>query len=127
MAFKENGGLGVNGLFVVNRAVLFKWLWRFFKEPNSLWGQVIKVIHGYDGNLNISTPSYRSTGAYILASIHKLKSKGVHLLSYYQRIVANGESTMFGKDTWLDNAPLMTRFPSYFYWNQISKCRLQRN
>lgn len=69
---------------------------RFFKEPDdSLWGQVIKVIHDYDGNLNISTPSYKSIWTDILAYIHQLKSKGVHLLSYYKRIVSNGESTIF--------------------------------
>ena len=82
----------------INRAILFKYVWRFLKEPNSLRGPVIKAIHGYDGNLNISTP-YKSIWRYILASMHQLKSKGVHLLSYCKRMVGNGESTMFWNTT----------------------------
>ena len=46
LASKENGGLGVGSLFSFNKAMLFKWRCRFFKNPNALWVSVIKAIHG---------------------------------------------------------------------------------
>ncbi|GKB32479.1 RNA-directed DNA polymerase, eukaryota [Tanacetum coccineum] len=47
----QNGGLGVSSLFALNRALLFKWVWRFLSYQSCLWSKVIKGIHGNDGNL----------------------------------------------------------------------------
>ncbi|GJZ31550.1 hypothetical protein Tco_0576597 [Tanacetum coccineum] len=51
MASRLEGGLGVGSLFSLNRAMLFKWLWRFFHNPNALWVSVIRVLHGHSGRL----------------------------------------------------------------------------
>ena len=34
---KKVGGLGVKGLYKLNKALLGKWNWRFANERNSLW------------------------------------------------------------------------------------------
>nr|GEY18038.1 RNA-directed DNA polymerase, eukaryota [Tanacetum cinerariifolium] len=34
---KKNGGLGVSSFHAVNRALLFKWVWRFVSQDGSLW------------------------------------------------------------------------------------------
>nr|GEY20974.1 RNA-directed DNA polymerase, eukaryota, reverse transcriptase zinc-binding domain protein [Tanacetum cinerariifolium] len=45
------GGLGVSSLFALNRALMFKWVWRFFSQKNSLWVRVVKALHGEDGKI----------------------------------------------------------------------------
>nr|GEU79240.1 RNA-directed DNA polymerase, eukaryota, reverse transcriptase zinc-binding domain protein [Tanacetum cinerariifolium] len=46
LAAKDVGGLGVSSLFALNRALMFKWVWRFFSQKNSLWVRVVKALHG---------------------------------------------------------------------------------
>nr|GEY08776.1 RNA-directed DNA polymerase, eukaryota, reverse transcriptase zinc-binding domain protein [Tanacetum cinerariifolium] len=51
LAAKDVGGLGVSSLFALNRALMFKWVWRFFSQKNSLWVRVVKALHGEDGKI----------------------------------------------------------------------------
>nr|GEY77765.1 RNA-directed DNA polymerase, eukaryota [Tanacetum cinerariifolium]GEY78006.1 RNA-directed DNA polymerase, eukaryota [Tanacetum cinerariifolium] len=51
LASKEKGGLGVSILYALNRALMFKWIWRFITQRSSLWARVIKAIHGDDGKI----------------------------------------------------------------------------
>nr|GEZ81701.1 RNA-directed DNA polymerase, eukaryota [Tanacetum cinerariifolium] len=51
LASKEKDGLGVSSLYALNRALMFKWVWRFFSHSSSLWARVIKAIHGEDGKI----------------------------------------------------------------------------
>nr|GEW14889.1 RNA-directed DNA polymerase, eukaryota, reverse transcriptase zinc-binding domain protein [Tanacetum cinerariifolium] len=48
---KYVGGLGVSSLFALNRTLMFKWVWRFFFQKNSLWVRVVKALHDEDGKL----------------------------------------------------------------------------
>ncbi|GKE12159.1 RNA-directed DNA polymerase, eukaryota, reverse transcriptase zinc-binding domain protein, partial [Tanacetum coccineum] len=56
LASKEKGGLGVSSFYALNRALIFKWIWRFRTQNSSLWARVIKAIHGMDGKVGC-TPS----------------------------------------------------------------------
>nr|GEU89448.1 putative reverse transcriptase domain, ribonuclease H-like domain, aspartic peptidase domain protein [Tanacetum cinerariifolium] len=47
---KDQGGLGVASLYALNRALMLKWMWRFFANQDSPWTKVVKAIHGEDGN-----------------------------------------------------------------------------
>ncbi|GJZ28167.1 RNA-directed DNA polymerase, eukaryota [Tanacetum coccineum] len=51
LAPKEKGGLGVSSLYALNRALMFKWVWRFYSQNSSLWARVMKAIHGDDGRI----------------------------------------------------------------------------
>ena len=42
---KENGGLGIRSLYVVNMALLRKLVRRFAKEKESIWKEVIRLKH----------------------------------------------------------------------------------
>nr|GEV25079.1 RNA-directed DNA polymerase, eukaryota [Tanacetum cinerariifolium] len=48
LAHKQGGGLGVNSIYALNHALLFKWIWILRNYPNALWVQVVKAIHGED-------------------------------------------------------------------------------
>ncbi|GKD42853.1 RNA-directed DNA polymerase, eukaryota [Tanacetum coccineum] len=37
MASKKDGGLGIGSLYGFNRALLFKWKWRFMSYPSAFW------------------------------------------------------------------------------------------
>ncbi|GJS69396.1 hypothetical protein Tco_0702237 [Tanacetum coccineum] len=54
--FKDKGGLGVSSFHALNRALSFKWVWRFRTQGSSLWARVIKGIHGEDGKLEPGDP-----------------------------------------------------------------------
>nr|GEX05916.1 RNA-directed DNA polymerase, eukaryota [Tanacetum cinerariifolium] len=41
---KKNGGLGVSSFFAHNRALVFKWVWRFLTDGSSLWTHFINAI-----------------------------------------------------------------------------------
>ena len=43
---KKKSGLGVKSLSILNRALLFKWSWRFAVERESLWRLVISRKFG---------------------------------------------------------------------------------
>ncbi|GKE03346.1 hypothetical protein Tco_1395364, partial [Tanacetum coccineum] len=49
---KKNGGLGVSSFFAHNRALLFKWVWRFLTDGSSLWTHFIKAIFDNKGALD---------------------------------------------------------------------------
>nr|GEX16240.1 RNA-directed DNA polymerase, eukaryota, reverse transcriptase zinc-binding domain protein [Tanacetum cinerariifolium] len=51
LAAKDVGSLGVSSLFALNRTLMFKWVWRFFSQKNSLWVRVVKALHGEDGKI----------------------------------------------------------------------------
>ncbi|GJU85920.1 RNA-directed DNA polymerase, eukaryota, reverse transcriptase zinc-binding domain protein [Tanacetum coccineum] len=51
------GGLGVSSLYALNRALMFKWIWRFITQKTSLWARVIKAIHGDDKKIGKNSKS----------------------------------------------------------------------
>nr|GEZ89313.1 RNA-directed DNA polymerase, eukaryota, reverse transcriptase zinc-binding domain protein [Tanacetum cinerariifolium] len=74
LAAKDVGGLGVSSLFTLNRALMFKWVWRFFSQKNSLWVRVVKALHGDDGKIGKNVqPRYPSTCLNIIKEIESLK------------------------------------------------------
>ncbi|GJS52143.1 hypothetical protein Tco_0625505 [Tanacetum coccineum] len=98
LASKEKGGLGVYSYFALNRALLFKWVWRFISQDSSLWSKFIKALHETKGSFdNVTIVSRRSPWLNILREVSSLKRKGIDLLSYARRKVGNGATPCFGK------------------------------
>nr|GFA89910.1 RNA-directed DNA polymerase, eukaryota, reverse transcriptase zinc-binding domain protein [Tanacetum cinerariifolium] len=74
LAAKDVGGLGMSSLFALNRALMFKWIWRFFSQKNSLWVRVVKAFHGEDGKIGKKVqPRRNSRGRAEQAQFEKLK------------------------------------------------------
>lgn len=42
---KKEGGLGIKEMEAMNMALLSKWWWRFFTEPQLLWRRLIKALY----------------------------------------------------------------------------------
>nr|GEX15696.1 ribonuclease H-like domain-containing protein [Tanacetum cinerariifolium] len=73
---KKNGGLCVSSFFAHNRALLFKWVWRFLTDGSSLWTRFIKAIFGNKGALDThKLIPRRSLWQDVILAIHSLQSK----------------------------------------------------
>nr|GEX57522.1 RNA-directed DNA polymerase, eukaryota, reverse transcriptase zinc-binding domain protein [Tanacetum cinerariifolium] len=116
LAHKNKGGLGVNSLYALNLASIFKWIWRFLASSSSLWIKVIKSIHGNSGALDnpYSSRLKNSTWIGILKAINKLKVKGVDLMGYYKIVIGNGSTTRFWHDIWYGDICFKEKFKQLF-------------
>ncbi|GJU39538.1 RNA-directed DNA polymerase, eukaryota [Tanacetum coccineum] len=90
LASKEKGGLGVSSFFALNRALMFKWVWRFRNDSNSLRSRFIKALHGEDGRLEkLSKLSHPSEWMNIVNELYMLKNQVMDLLSLMKKKVGN--------------------------------------
>ncbi|GJZ39987.1 RNA-directed DNA polymerase, eukaryota, reverse transcriptase zinc-binding domain protein [Tanacetum coccineum] len=112
---KNKGGLGVSTLYALNRALIFKWVWRFRSYNFCLWSRVIKAIHGEDGKLDkFSYSGISSNWVDIVRDISLLKNKGIDLLGLVKKKVGNGENTKFWEETWKGDAPFKSVYPRIY-------------
>ncbi|GJX87033.1 RNA-directed DNA polymerase, eukaryota, reverse transcriptase zinc-binding domain protein [Tanacetum coccineum] len=101
MASKASGGLGVSSLFALNRALMFKWVWRFISQKNSLWARVITALHGEGGKIGkLITSTYPSIWLSIVQEVETLKRQGIDLMSFITPSLGNGLDTSFGDVPW---------------------------
>lgn len=116
MASKKDGGLGVGSLYGFNRALLYKWKWRFITSPNSLWVTIIKSIFGRDGGLCDNRPrgSSCSTWSNIIKSNFELEEKNVSLDAFVKKKVGDGNDTRFWEDKWCGDFILKDKFNRIF-------------
>nr|GEZ35079.1 RNA-directed DNA polymerase, eukaryota [Tanacetum cinerariifolium] len=108
LASKKYGGLDVSSYYEFNRAPLFKWVWRFISQDNSLWCRFITSMHG--SQLLKLSPFHSSTWNTIIQEINVLKSQGVDLISHCKIRVENGMRTQFWNDTWVGDTQLRYMF-----------------
>ncbi|GJX66168.1 RNA-directed DNA polymerase, eukaryota, reverse transcriptase zinc-binding domain protein [Tanacetum coccineum] len=101
LASKDSGGLGVSSLFALNRALMFKWVWRFVSQKNSLWARVIKALYGEDGKIGKKFhSSYPSIWLTIINEFEALKLQGIDLFSFLTPKLGNGVTTSFWDVAW---------------------------
>ncbi|GJR28522.1 RNA-directed DNA polymerase, eukaryota, reverse transcriptase zinc-binding domain protein, partial [Tanacetum coccineum] len=109
LASKDKGGLGVSSLFALNRALMFKWVWRFVTQSSSLWARVIKVLHGDDGKIGKKAKSsYPFIWLDIIHKVELFKSRGIDLVSFIHSKLGNKANTSFGR--WLSEGNLSLQF-----------------
>ncbi|GJX13795.1 RNA-directed DNA polymerase, eukaryota, reverse transcriptase zinc-binding domain protein [Tanacetum coccineum] len=99
----------------MNRGLLFKWIWRFFTQGNTLWARVIKAIHGADGRIGAnSSVGISSCWTNITQEMNSLSKKGIDLMKYMHIKVGNGDTTVFWEDKWCEEGVLKDRFPRVY-------------
>ncbi|GJW95557.1 RNA-directed DNA polymerase, eukaryota [Tanacetum coccineum] len=115
LASKDNGGLGISSLFALNRGLIFKWVWRFVSQENSLWARVIKAVHGKDGSIGVNVKNVsNSVWLNIIREINVLSEKGINLMNQLRIKLGNGEMTHFWDDNWCEGGRLKDRFPRVY-------------
>ncbi|GKA51273.1 hypothetical protein Tco_0744469 [Tanacetum coccineum] len=87
LASKKHGGLGVSSFYALNRGLLFKWVWRYISQDNSLWARVISALHG--SSSQVLSASFSSLWKSILNEVKSLKAQGVDLISHCKIRVGN--------------------------------------
>ncbi|GKE76561.1 RNA-directed DNA polymerase, eukaryota, partial [Tanacetum coccineum] len=102
------GGLGVSSFYAMNRALMFKWDWRFRTDNSSLWARFIKAMHGEDGlhgkSVKSSAPSIWLD---IIRDLNNLKNQGIDLLGLIKKKIGNGCNTSFWEDNcWRKIVPI---------------------
>nr|GEX45670.1 RNA-directed DNA polymerase, eukaryota, reverse transcriptase zinc-binding domain protein [Tanacetum cinerariifolium] len=109
----DKGGLRISSLFVLNRALMFKWVWRFLSQNTSLWANVIKSIHGDQGKIGKkATASFSSTWLDIVKEVEVLKK--TNLLSFIHKKLGNGSDTLFWEDAWHGDIAFKDLFPRVY-------------
>ncbi|GKA66550.1 hypothetical protein Tco_0766358 [Tanacetum coccineum] len=89
--------------------------WSFYNESDSLWGIVIRSIHGPQGGL-LDTSIIRSKSGpwYNIAKLRDdLQLHGIDLPSLFKIKIGNGEIAKFWLDKWLGGPSLSETFPRY--------------
>nr|GEW61420.1 RNA-directed DNA polymerase, eukaryota, reverse transcriptase zinc-binding domain protein [Tanacetum cinerariifolium] len=115
LASKEKGGLEVSSLYALNRALMMKWVWRFYSQKESLWARVIKDIYGDNGQVEkVSKAGSRSCWRNIVNEVRILSNQGIKVLDYMQIKLGNGESMAFWDDNWIGGKVLKYSFPRVY-------------
>jgi hypothetical protein len=107
----EKGGLGVKNLRLFNQSLLGKWLWRYGKERDAFWRQVVEVKYG---SLWGGWCSKHCRGAYgvgLWKGIRRGWDQFTHFISFS---VGNGARVKFWSDVWVGDSTLKGAFPDLF-------------
>ncbi|GJU36662.1 RNA-directed DNA polymerase, eukaryota, reverse transcriptase zinc-binding domain protein [Tanacetum coccineum] len=115
LASKEKGGLGVSSLYALNRGLMFKWVWRFFTQNNSLWTKVIKAIHGDDGKVGKTVKSsFPSIWLDIVHEMRMLKNQDIDILKCMKRKLGDGMHISFWDEAWCGDTVLKDLYPRLY-------------
>lgn len=105
----NQGGLGIRSMRELNKALFYKWLWRFGAKRSLIWKQVVSAKYGegmYDWSCRMPTGSmgcglWKEINMDVFFSFIKFK-------------VNKGDRVKFWLDVWCSREPLKDLFPSCF-------------
>ncbi|KAJ6925966.1 hypothetical protein NC651_010415 [Populus alba x Populus x berolinensis] len=126
---KSAGGLGIGSLQNKNKALLFKWLWRYGSEESSMWKDVITSI--YNPKYHSLIPQDHITGAGSTWSrLVNYCGKDSRLRNIVTNntvmLVGNGKRIKFWLDDWTDNGRLAEKFPTLFQLSNDKDASLEK-
>ncbi|WMV10716.1 hypothetical protein MTR67_004101 [Solanum verrucosum] len=107
---KKSGGLGIKNLGLQNRCLLSKWLWRFGKEGQALWKDVIVSKYGQTDSWTSNTVT-STYGVSVWRSIRNLWPELARNICYK---VGEGTRILFWKDKWIGQNSLMEDFADLY-------------
>lgn len=126
---KSAGGLGIGSLQNKNKALLFKWLWRYGSEESSMWKDVITSI--YNPKYHSLIPQDHITGAGSTWSrLVNYCGKDSRLRNIVTNntvmLVGNGKWIKFWLDDWTGNGRLAEKFPTLFQLSNDKDASLEK-
>nr|GEW05960.1 RNA-directed DNA polymerase, eukaryota [Tanacetum cinerariifolium] len=80
----------------------------------SIWSRLIRVIHG-DDIINTGCFSRSSPWIHITREVRSLYLKGINLLAHVKKKVGNESTTLFWKDPWFAESPLIKLVPRWVW------------
>ena len=117
---KAFGGLNVGNLYHRNLALLFKWLWRFLNEPDSLWKQLVQTKYKYGAAFTLAKLSPPKSGGpwrNIITALFRNEAAKNLTLHNTRKQVGAGSHTLFWEDLWVGDSTLANQFPRLFRLN----------
>ncbi|GJX49105.1 nucleotide-binding alpha-beta plait domain-containing protein [Tanacetum coccineum] len=83
------------------------------------WQSIIKAIYGPNGSLDEPIPRHSGGSVWVMIckSIDSLKSKGVDLMQFCNKVIGNVSSTSFWHERWKEDACFKVRFHRLFDWS----------
>ncbi|XP_071695652.1 uncharacterized protein [Rutidosis leptorrhynchoides] len=125
----ELGGLNIGLLKHKNLALLGKWWWRFFSEPNSLWVRIIRSIYGLYGGLELGREEIRalkpSTWRSIILTGHDIEDTGVSFVNSFVQQVGSDSAVSFWDGLWLNGNKLRCAFPRLYQLEDNKEARIK--
>ncbi|GJZ58680.1 RNA-directed DNA polymerase, eukaryota, reverse transcriptase zinc-binding domain protein [Tanacetum coccineum] len=118
-------GLGIGSLKSFNLALLQKWHWRMYSNPNAFWVKVINTLHGHEGGFDHHGCKTNGIWAKIIGSSNYLHSSGILPGDSIRFQVGCGNLIRFWKDTWLGNSPLHLRYNRLFRLDLDKDCLIR--
>lgn len=107
---KNEGGLGIRDLTLLNHALIVKWNWRFAHEENDLWNAVIIMKFGVK-RTDHQNGENQPWGGAIWKSIEE-GWEDTHKNIEYE--VGNGKKTKFLTDLWCSTRSLAERLETLY-------------
>lgn len=95
---KELGGLGIRDIWVLNRALLMKNLWKLASSAQPLWAQVLLAKYYPEGTLWDTNRTYACTSLW--RGLMQLRED---LAPYVRWSIGNGENCLLFAQPWHDN------------------------
>ncbi|KAH1203108.1 putative ribonuclease H protein [Glycine max] len=122
---RDMGGLGIKDIKVLNKALLFKWKWMLFHQPDHLWNRIlVSKYKGWRGLDQGPKKHYFSTWWADLRAIIQHQSMNVALNQICWK-VGRGDKFLFWEDPWVDEGtPLKDQFPELFRISSQRLCRV---
>ncbi|KAK1399306.1 hypothetical protein POM88_009169 [Heracleum sosnowskyi] len=115
---KNMGGLGLVPLQNFNRALLAKWVFKWYGEREKGWNSWLRNSYncGKSGSLEICFDKKHPSGIIkdIVEVINSQSTKELFKSSQFEWKVNKGYAVLFWEDIWYQGKPLMTSFPRLF-------------
>ncbi|CAN0915024.1 Putative ribonuclease H protein At1g65750 [Linum grandiflorum] len=115
---KERGGLGITDLRCMNKALLGKWIWRFGKETDVWWRELITLKFGLERGSEWWTSCAGTTSGWSIWFWVWKESPLFWELSFVDP--GSGERVRFWHDIWVPGKHLVRDYPRVAAAAQLS-------
>jgi hypothetical protein len=109
---KDQGGLGILNLDIMNIALLAKWLWKLF-NTEGVWQTLLR--NKYLHSLTLRQVTFKNGDSHVWQGLMEIKKL---FLSCFKIKIGNGRKTNFWDDCWLGEYSLADSFPRLFHSSQ---------
>ncbi|RVX23795.1 LINE-1 reverse transcriptase-like [Vitis vinifera] len=111
MGPKDEGGLGIRKIDLLNKALLGKWVWRYVYEKDNLWKTVIGVKYGQEG---CGWRTKEVCGSFGVGLWKEIMKEADWCWESIEFKVGKGTKVLFWTDKWCGNEALSQTFPQLF-------------